>query len=225
MKRSYESRKGSSKKSKYVPTTKSVQTRVPRSLVSVGQQGFPNRLTNQLKYNAFVTVTIAVPGIGSYNFAANGLYDPDLSGVGHQPHYYDQLTALYNHYVVTKSTMKLRLLNLPTNGIAYGIFLDDDNSPSLANRFDAIEREGCVWSTAARGQLDGRTVSKVFNASKYFGPNVVNGSRFTGDITSNPSEMAHFYAWAAGTSTETVEFCIEILYDVQWSELKTVVSS
>lgn len=35
------------------------------------------------------------------------MYDPDLTGFGHQPYFFDQLTDIYSHYVVIGSKIKI----------------------------------------------------------------------------------------------------------------------
>lgn len=46
-----------------------------------------------------------VPGF--YAFRANSIYDPDASGVGHQPRGYDQLAALYKYVRVDEVQIEL----------------------------------------------------------------------------------------------------------------------
>lgn len=52
------------------------------------------------------------PGIGTptfYYWQANSAYDPDGSGVGHQPRGWDQLAALYNNYEVYYATITVSI--------------------------------------------------------------------------------------------------------------------
>lgn len=43
-------------------------------------------------------------GYSGYNiFRGNSVYDPDVTGVGVQPYYYDQLTTVYAYYAVNAS--------------------------------------------------------------------------------------------------------------------------
>lgn len=47
----------------------------------------------------------------------NSLFDPDNSGVGHQPYYYDQMTAMYNRYKVSGCLVELLWTNPSADGI------------------------------------------------------------------------------------------------------------
>lgn len=76
---------------------------------------FPYKLITKLKYH---TNTNFNPAAITYahNWNANSLYDPDRSGVGHQPLYYDQLCpAIYNRYRV--------------KGFAYRAVISGANTP------------------------------------------------------------------------------------------------
>ena len=45
-----------------------------------------------------------------WNFGVNCLYDPYLSVGGTQPLYFDQLAAIYSHYTVMKSRIKVTMI-------------------------------------------------------------------------------------------------------------------
>jgi len=62
---------------------------------------FPIKLKARLRYSEAITLTTGAAGIAAVNqFRLNGLYDPNLTGTGHQPLGYDQITPLYNKYKV-----------------------------------------------------------------------------------------------------------------------------
>lgn len=62
--------------------------------------GFPDRLRTKLHYCDVVQLTASAGSPGIWQFRLNSLYDPDLTGVGHQPQWYDQLSAVYQYYQV-----------------------------------------------------------------------------------------------------------------------------
>lgn len=47
-----------------------------------------------------MTITCTTGALSRYEFIANGLYDPNFTGTGHQPYGFDQLIALYSYAVV-----------------------------------------------------------------------------------------------------------------------------
>lgn len=63
--------------------------------------GMPARFVTKLPYNWRGELSVSA-GTGSQNtFRLNSVYDPDFTGIGTQPRYFDQLSALYSTYLVT----------------------------------------------------------------------------------------------------------------------------
>lgn len=53
-----------------------------------------------------------VPTIrGMYAFSVNSLYDPNVTGTGHQPKGFDQIMLLYDHYLTMKCNYKITFIN------------------------------------------------------------------------------------------------------------------
>ena len=83
--------------------------RVPRTIVikpRIPLNGVQNTEIIKLRYCTQVSIPGGA-GHGSYQFRANSLYDPDLSGVGHQPMGFDEMSARYLHYQVLGSRIKV----------------------------------------------------------------------------------------------------------------------
>ena len=72
--------------------------------------GFPVRMNVRLVYEDLITLTPGTP-LASYVFRGNSLYDPDYTGTGHQPRYYDQLTPIYGRYKVLASECFIEMIN------------------------------------------------------------------------------------------------------------------
>jgi hypothetical protein len=67
-------------------------------------------LKRTLRYADTVLLTSTSGGTAFYQFRANSCFDPDLTGTGHQPRYYDQLCTSvgpYQTYRVLSSTVRL----------------------------------------------------------------------------------------------------------------------
>lgn len=85
--------------------------------------GIPTEFRTKLNYVQDLTMTA---GIGSsykiQQFLGNSLYDPDYTGTGLQPEYFDQIcgaSALYKRYVVTASKISIRCCSA-SDGFAAG---------------------------------------------------------------------------------------------------------
>ena len=82
--------------------------------------GFPDRMVTKLRYVDNFNLTGAAGVVGANVFRFNSCFDPDLSGVGHQPMYFDQFcgatgTGPYGRYRVTsaKATVSFMQTNPP----------------------------------------------------------------------------------------------------------------
>ena len=97
----------------------------------------PLPMTQKAKFNYFNGFNLDVGAVGipaSYVFSANGLYDPNITGIGHQPRGFDQLMALYDHYVVIGVRAILTVHGSDTgNGTICGMYVKD-NSTVAAER-------------------------------------------------------------------------------------------
>lgn len=100
-----------------------------RSLSSY--KGFmPESKIVNMKYCAHTTVNPGAGAIGHQYVSCNDIYDPDTTGVGHQPFGHDTMALLYNHYLVLSSVLKVTIAGntavaSPTTCI-FGIYLSDD---------------------------------------------------------------------------------------------------
>jgi len=71
--------------------------KVYKTLVNKSLQPVPQRFIVKHKYAASINT---VSGSGLYYFNLNSMYDPDRSGIGHQPYGRDTFASLYNQYRV-----------------------------------------------------------------------------------------------------------------------------
>lgn len=69
-----------------------------QSISIVRPVGVPDKLLVKLPWTHVTSFAAAVSALQVYR--ANSLFDPDFTGVGTQPNYFDQYSALYNKYRV-----------------------------------------------------------------------------------------------------------------------------
>lgn len=74
----------------------------PYAMINRTSNFIPNRYITKMIYADSLDLDNTSGGttLASAIFRLNGLYDPNYSGVGHQPMGYDQLTPLYQRYLV-----------------------------------------------------------------------------------------------------------------------------
>lgn len=155
-----------------------------------------------------------------YVFAANGLYDPNITGVGHQPSGFDQYMALYNEYVVLGSTITVWYTNNDGNNHALaGVFLEDfDTTDSDWRKY--VENGNGVWTVLDKlGTGNGiKCLKHQADITKFSTQGVFNEDGFAGTSSRNPDDT-HFYhivvAPADAVQDNAFVLCnVEIRYDV-----------
>ena len=89
--------------------------------------GFPDKLVTTLKYSQMINFTgSASPTAQVFNI--NSAFDPDFSGTGHQPSYYDKFTSVYARYFVSEACLDVTISNeSATVPINYAVVYSDQN--------------------------------------------------------------------------------------------------
>ena len=68
---------------------------------------------------------------------------------GHQPLYFDQVAAIYQHYTVMKARMKVTIVPNTVDAYVSGILIDDDLTPAITTLDGMVERPSAVFKTSA----------------------------------------------------------------------------
>lgn len=200
-----------------------------KSIVSIGQ-GFPKKMVVTHKYNEIFQISSTTGLVGTYQFVANGMYDPNFTGTGHQPMYFDQLSALYDHYVVigSKATFKITPATTLTCPIAVALFNNDDTTitPTLLSSMSELpsSRFGLLSVNTNRPLK----ITSKWSAKKTFGKNPLANDNLEGSASANPSEQT-VYTLACqstdGATTQAVVVEVIIEYIAVWKELKDIAGS
>lgn len=177
---------------KYVRPRKPLQTLMPKTFI------------RKLKYAAVPKLlTTNLQGIAYYTFSANGLFDPDISGAGHQPRGFDQLMTLYDHYTVLgcKITAKFQTPSSDVNDFICGIALADNASFSISQPRDFLENSyGNSKPLNGGAGAMSTTVTKYVSIRKFLGRSKpLSDPQLKGDNTSNPTEQAYIACWVIDT--------------------------
>lgn len=182
---------------------------------------FPAQAIARMTYSEVITLQPAAAGLVSFNlFRANSIFDPNMSGVGHQPYGHDVYEQIYNHYRVLSATCTLR----PTVGgnCIYGIALSDDTSVELD--YDTV-REMKTSRYASMMNNGG----PLYGVTQYYGEKQVFDGR-TADTQAlfgqNPADQQFFHIWKTekdkNTNPSSTSFMLTITYTVRMSELKAL---
>lgn len=175
------------------------------------------------------------PGIGGipvfHYFSANGLYDPNVTGGGHQPLGFDQIMPMYDHYTVIASKITITFFNDDSsNKQIVGVRLSDNTSSGVAADVSNIQENGggkYVWLNQKGNDGDMCTMTLGCSPKKYFAKSL-NDDTYKGGIGANPADQVYFQIWAApfqSVDSGVIYFNVRIDYIAIFSEPKILASS
>lgn len=158
-------------------------------------RNLPTVMNSKFVYGTTFSINPAIASPGSYVFSANGLFDPDITGVGHQPRGFDQLMQLYDHYVVVGSKITIRYSNLTANPVVLAIALKDTTT-TISTGQDFLEGTRAVYKIAATGNAGQSAIELTHqcNPVKFLGrSDPLADSELKGSASANPSEGAFYH--------------------------------
>lgn len=162
----------------------------------VGQ--IPDKMLVTLKYNDRFTLsgTTGTPAI--QRISCNSLHDPDLTGAGHQPLYYDQLVntlqgnGLYHKYLVHSMSYNIKAVNTDTSVEQTIVVLPTThgNTVTTGDNIDALceapYAKRRIMSTAGGGQNQA-TFKGTINIRKLEGVKQLDRSGYQATYGAAPS--------------------------------------
>lgn len=222
-KRSYVTRKKRSytKKKRSYARKKRVFGRnvIPRSVNSAIQ--IPNMY--RLRYHEDILLsTGTVPSLNWHAFSANGLFDPNITGTGHQPMLFDQLAVFWNRYTVLGSKITIKVVpntsTNPTPGAYCGITLDDNNTLNSANESSLIENGKGAYrfiNPSLNGSTPSTTLTSRFSARKFFNKSSPSDDdTISATFVANPADQAYYLIWVSCPQTvSSIPFNISVTID------------
>jgi len=196
--------------------------------------GNPLSKTVTMTYSQGVSLG-ATAGAGvtsSWSFRANSIFDPDQTGVGHQPIGSDQWAVFYNHYIVLESAISITFYPASENidPLVVGCLLHEDGTITTPTLSALCEQGSCVH----RGFLTAFGCIPVilkarFSARTWFGHRDPLAYLYTigAAFGSNPSDMASFVVFMGSHqgSAHAIHANVQISYKVHLSEPLELVAS
>jgi hypothetical protein len=178
-----------------------------------------------------------------YQFSANGMYDPDITGTGHQPLGFDQwmgtssTTGFYNHYMVVSSEIHVTAFSQVADNTGQAIIflgLSDDTTVSVTDANTLLENP--TWIHTPLGALSGghdvATLSLSFDSARYFG--LTGSSLYAKDdlkgiYSANPNEQGYFSLCVTSNNItvnpSNISLLVEIVYHAHLTERREILGS
>jgi hypothetical protein len=180
---------------------------------------FPAKMRSILRYADTISLD-ATTGIPlHYFFRATSIYDPDATGVGHQPYGHDTLATVYNHYTVMKATIKITTASQGSNNIL-GLTMTADPVGQLGYTTSMeVKPTKCIPLGSSQDPV---SLSMTYERNKTFGG--TKPAELTAAYNANPVENVFFDIFTqgnlAGNNPSALAILVTIIYEVESVELR-----
>eukprot|EP00487_Bulimina_marginata_P010824 TRINITY_DN5_c0_g1_i10.p1 TRINITY_DN5_c0_g1~~TRINITY_DN5_c0_g1_i10.p1 ORF type:complete len:232 (-),score=-4.00 TRINITY_DN5_c0_g1_i10:213-908(-) len=169
----------------------------------------------------------AIANVGKV-FSCNGIYDPDITRVGHQPSGFDQLMSMYDHYVVIGARITTTFVNNDNNhGVVCAIDVRDRNTIEPDMR--VVQESGTCKTVVLSSENSGKgscTMTYNVNPNKFLGRSKpLSDPDLKGSDAANPVEQAYFHVMMLsldGASADSTNISSLLEYQVIFIEPKPV---
>lgn len=143
-----------------------------------------------------------------HTFRVNSLFDPDLTGVGHQPIATDQLLGVfYNHATVISAKLSVTFITLGTsNPCVVGIEVSNSATPTTT--LNDIYEQGKTVYKVLTGQGAGQkcTITRRISVKRMAGvSNLLDNQDYRCTIAANPAEVVYAHVFVASPDPGTID--------------------
>lgn len=205
-----------------------------RKTVNVNRalQPIPQRYICKMKYcDVFTVSTSGLSPVGSYTFNLNSIFDPNRTGVGHQPYSHDTFATLYNRYRVIKASYAIYGASSNT-GYAVNIAALPANEVHTVNTVsEARENPRCRWITQGFGAPQ-KALKGIVHIPSLVGrtkTQYMADDRYQAQFGASPAELAILNIYggliADAAVTNDIVCNIEITYTVECFDVKNLAQS
>jgi len=187
-----------------------------------------------MKYAQDTEVSVDGTVGANYLFRCNSIFDPDQSGIGHQPMGHDQYAQFYNNYTVIGAKITARFIanengddvNNQNHITNVGVTTISNVGDTIIQPNDFMENNKTSYGVVCP-QRPVQQFTKYFSAKDFFGvANPVNEGDLGAVFGYNPSNQAYwqlkFWSGSATGVNRTVSINIMIQYICVLTERKAI---
>ncbi len=175
-----------------------------------------------LKYNQILELDAVVnPAVAVNVFRCGGMFDPDVTGTGHQPRGFDELMTLFEHYTVLESTLVMRV---PTFASTVEVGCTIQSSATLLTTLvNYNESRVNQHFTMTDGGGKEHVLRIKYTPRGFLGvTNPLSNNFVKGSVATNPSEDAFFHVYTGhmvtGANPGVVPIDCTIFYKAMLTE-------
>lgn len=200
--------------------------------LSTLQVGFPKAVITKLRYADILALSTTSGSASFYNYRPNSVFDPDQSGIGHQPMFFDNYASIYNRYRVLGATINVVFTpsrdfaddaGLPQRSSMGGPWVvgivGTNNTANYSNIITTrMEANESVFKTLnTRTGADG-----VVSCQLAYSPETTLG-RPAGDdtvsanVTASPTAIWNWQVWAQDTNSVVANTFVSAHVDIEYT--------
>jgi len=199
--------------------------RAPTMLVNRALHPIPQRFITKMKYSEYVDTVLTS---GTYAFNLNSLFDPNRTGIGHQPHGFDLLATMYNRYRVISCGWRLQVAGDATSSYILSAMPANEVVTSLSvseirenPRVKYIQQNPGSTAVTLSGHI---SIPSLVGRTK---AQYMSDDRYQSIVTASPSELAILNLQTANTADTNSGTKVQVLleYTVEWFDIKNLAQS
>jgi len=136
----------------------------------------------------------------------------------------DTFASIYDQYAVVSAVATIKFINPTVDAWIVGVTTDDDGTSS--SNYNVLAEQATGQHSLLpplTGSLSSQTFNTTFDAKRTLGIDPFASETYKTAVGSNPTEESDLVVWAANANngTNTIQFNIEIIQTVVWTELQT----
>lgn len=174
----------------------------------------PDRIFTKLRYAEFFDLspqTAGTTGLVSYSFRSS-LFDPNYTGLGHQPLWHDQLQAMYGRYRVIGMKYRFVLCNTNTSQLCTMAVEQADGPPQAPSvgYTTILERRGVRPVNIGPSASKPTIVSGYMHVGKPYGlsrTDFMSDEDFESNFGANPAKMSYINLYCVTQNTSVIVNC------------------
>ena len=173
-----------------------------KSLLSTSNKLLRTSQSVTLRYGTDISINPGIGGLPAFHaFSATSLRDPDQTGVGHQPRGFDQLMALYTHYIVDEVCIEVWFQG--TGNTCMGFVQLRDDATTVISRTNAMEYPISNEALISNDNAFPAKITMTVKPREYLGLGY-RADSMKGDVSNNPESDCYLVVGAMPV-TSTVD--------------------
>ncbi len=196
--------------------------RPPKPTVQRGYLPFGNAYFCRLPYeDSLVLTNNTFQTAVKHNFNLGSLFDPDVSGGGHQPRQYDQLAPMYERYIVFGCKIDLTFFDPSADGIFVGIriYITGSGTSTTGLSYSELSEMRDTWIKPINNSGSQRVTKSIYVPNNV--PFGISKRDYSSDqdnyaalTTASPTRFVNFDVFVIDSngSATTCKFTIKLVY-------------